>query len=86
MRKLSFERFLSIWCVTALILFLLNGFLLKNSVVHSIILSSLGFILLAYPIYPVSLENNYDAKKCRLIVRIIAIIEILCSFLVRTTF
>ena len=86
MRKVSFGRFLSLWCITALILLLLNGFILRNSVIHSIILSSLGFILLVCPIYPVSLENNYDAKKCRLIIRIIAIIEILCSFLVHTTF
>ena len=86
MKKISFGRFLSVWCCAALLLLLLNGFILKNSVVHSIILSSLGLILLVYPIYPVSLENNHDAKKCRLITRIIAVIEILGSFLVHTTF
>ena len=86
MRRISFGRFLSIWFITALILLFLNDFILRNTVVHSIILSSLGFILLAYPIYPVSLENNYDAKTCRLIMRTIAVIEILCSFLVETTF
>lgn len=86
MKKISFFRFLFLWCCAALSLLLLNGFILKSSVAHSIILSSLGFILLAFPIYPVSLERRYSAPKCRMIVRIIAVVEIICCFLVRTTF
>lgn len=86
MKKISFGRILSVWFFIALIFLVLNGFMLKSSIMHSIILASLGIILLVYPAYPASLENRYDSQKCRLIVRIIAVVEIIFAFLIRTTF
>lgn len=86
MKKLSFFKLLSVWFGVAVVLLLANGFLLKNSILHSIILASLGLILLIYPIYPASLENRYDSKKCRLIIRVVAVIEIIMSFFVQTAF
>ena len=86
MKKISFGRILSVWFFIAFIFLVLNGFMLKSSIMHSIILASLGIILLVYPAYPASLENRYDSQKCRLIVRIIAVVEIIFAFLIRTTF
>lgn len=86
MKKLSFFKLLSVWFGVAVVLLLANGFLLKNSILHSIILASLGVVLLIYPIYPASLENRYDSKKCRLIIRAVAVIEIILSFFVQTAF
>ena len=86
MKKISFGRFLCIWFFVAFVLLILNGFTLKSSIIHSAILASLGIILLVYPTYPASLENKYDSKKCRLIVRIIAVVEIIFSFLIHTSF
>ena len=86
MKKASFGRILCIWFFVAFVLLVINGFTLKNSIIHSAILASLGIILLVYPTYPVSLENKYDSKNCRLITRIIAIVEIIFSFLIHTTF
>ena len=86
MEKISFGRVLFGWFWGAFVLLFLNGFTLKSSIMHSAILASLGFVLLIYPAYPASLENRYDSKKCRLIVRIIAVVEIIFSFLIRTTF
>ena len=86
MEKISFGRILSVWFLGAFVLLILNGFTLKSPIMHSTILASLGMILLTHPAYPASLENRYDSKKCRLIVRIIAVAEIIFSFLIRTTF
>lgn len=86
MKKISFFKLLSVWFGIAVVLLLANSFSLKNSVVHSIILASLGFVLLIYPVYPDTLGDKYDNKKCRLIVRTIAVIEIILSFLVQTAF
>ena len=86
MKRISFGKILLVWFLVALVLLVLNGFMLKSSIIHSTILASLGIILLVYPIYPESLENKYESKKCRLITRIIAVIEIIFSFLIHTTF
>lgn len=86
MKKISFFRLLSVWFGAAVVLLPANSFSLKNSVVHSIILASLGLVLLVYPVYPDTLSDKYDSKKCRLIVRMIAVIEIILSFLVQTAF
>lgn len=86
MKKLSFFKLLSVWFGVAVALLLANSLSLKNSVVHSMILASLGVVLLIYPVYPDSLENKYDSRKCRRIIRAIAAAEIILSFLVQTAF
>ena len=86
MKRISFGKILLVWFLVAFVLLVLNGFILKSSIIHSTILASLGIILLVYPTYPESLENKYESKKCRLITRIIAVVEIIFSFLIHTTF
>lgn len=86
MKKMSFGRVLSTWFFVAVFLLVINGFMLKNTIIHSAILASLGIIFLIYPAYPASLENKYDSNKCKLIMRIIGAAEIIFSFLIRMTF
>lgn len=86
MKKLSFSKVLSGWFVIALISFVVNSFTLKSSMIHSVVLALLGIVLFVYPVYPNSLENRYDEKKCKVIIRVIAVIEIILSFFVQTTF
>ena len=85
-KKITFWGLLGNWFVVTLILGLINMFLIKSSFLHSLILSSLGIILLIYPIYPQNLESKWTPKKCRLFIRILAVIEILLSFVTRTNF
>lgn len=84
--KITFWKLLGNWFVVALILGLINIFLIKSSVLHNLILAGLGIILLIYPIYPANLESKYTPKQCRLFIRILAVIEILFSFAIRTNF
>ncbi len=84
--KITFWRLLGNWVLFALVLGLTNMFLIKSSILHNLILASLGIILLIFPIYPLKMENKYTAKQCKIFIRIIAIIEILLSFAAKTIF
>ncbi len=85
-KKITFLGLLVNWFVVTLILGSINMFLIKSSIFHNLILASLGIILLIYPVYPQNLENKWTAKKCRIFIRILAVIEILLSFATRTFF
>lgn len=86
MKNLSFFKIISGWFVIAVALLVANSFTFKSSLAHSVVLASLGCILFIHPVYPDSLETKYDSGKCRRIIRIIAAIEIILSFLVQTIF
>ena len=85
-KKITFLGLLVNWFVVTLILGSINMFLIKSSILHNLILASLGIILLIYPVYPQNLENKWTPKKCRLSIRILAVIEIILSFASRTIF
>ena len=85
-KKITFWGLLGNWFVVTLILGLINMFLIKSSILHNLILAILGIILLIYPVYPQNLENKWTAKKCRLFIRILAVIEIILSFATKTNF
>ena len=83
-KKITFWGLLGNWFVVTLILGLINMFLVKSSLLHNLILASLGIILLIHPVYPQNLENKWSAKKCRIFIRILAVIEIILSFATKT--
>ncbi len=85
-KKITFWGLLGNWFVVTLILGLINMFLVKSSILHNLILVSLGIILLFYPVYPQNLESKWTPKKCRLFIRILAVIEIILSFATSTPF
>ena len=85
-KKITFWGLLGNWFVVTLILGLINMFLVKSSILHNLILASLGIILLIYPVYPQNLENKWSAKKCRIFIRILAVIEIILAFATKTNF
>lgn len=85
-KKITFWGLLGNWFVVTLILGLINMFLIKSSILHNLILASLGIILLIYPVYPQNLENKWTPKKCRLFIRILAVIEIILSFATKTNY
>ena len=85
-KKITFLGLLVNWFVVTLILGLINMFLIKSSILHNLILANLGIILLIYPVYPQNLENKWTPKKCKIFIRILAVIEILLAFATRTNF
>ncbi len=79
-RKITFvELFISWFCV-ALLLSVINGTFIKIPILHNVIMSTLGIILLIYPVYPIGLTAKLSEKKCKLFIRILAVIEIILSY------
>ncbi len=79
-RRITFAELLVSWFCGALLLTLINGFFIKIPILHNVIMSTLGIVLLIYPVYPIGLTAKFSEKKCRLFIRIIAVIEIILSF------
>lgn len=79
-RKITFWELFGIWICVAVPLGLLNSFFVKISILHNIILATLGIVLLIYPVYPTNLTLKWKEKQCRLFIRILAVIEIILSF------
>ena len=79
-RKITFIELLVSWFCVALLLILINGFFIKIPILHNVIMSTLGIALLIYPVYPVGLTAKFSDKKCKLFIRVLAVIEIILSY------
>lgn len=79
-RKIAFVELLVSWFCVALLLVVTNGFYLKIPILHNIIVSTLGIILLIYPVYPIGLTAKFSEKKCKLFIRVLAVMEIILSY------
>ena len=79
-RKITFIELLVSWFCVALLLTLINGFFIKIPILHNVIMSTLGIALLIYPVYPVGLTAKFSDKKCKLFIRVLAVIEIILSY------
>ncbi len=84
--KISFGNLIVFWVCIAIPLGLLNVFFFKVPILHNIILSTLGIVLLIYPVYPMQLTAKFTEKQCKLFIRVLAVIEILLSFVTKMTF
>ena len=79
-RKITFVELLVSWFCVALLLTLINGFFIKIPILHNVIMSTLGIALLIYPVYPIGLTAKFSEKKCKLFIRVLAVIEIILSY------
>lgn len=79
-RKFTFVELLVSWFCVALLLTLINGFFIKIPILHNVIMSTLGIALLIYPVYPIGLTAKFSDKKCKLFIRVLAVIEIILSY------
>ena len=79
-REITFVELLVSWFCVALLLTLINGFFIKIPILHNVIMSTLGIALLIYPVYPIGLTAKFSEKKCKLFIRVLAVIEIILSY------
>ena len=79
-RKITFVELLVSWFCVALLLTLINGFFIKIPILHNVIMSTLGIAMLIHPVYPVGLTAKFSEKKCKLFIRVLAVIEIILSY------
>lgn len=86
MKNEGFWKLLAAWFFVALAMLMLNSFTLQSAAVHSLTLATLGVVLLIWPMYPPKMEEFATPKQCALLMRIFAVVEIVASLLVRTSF
>ncbi|MDO4732315.1 MAG: hypothetical protein Q4B50_02195 [Bacillota bacterium] len=86
MKKLSFAKLLCLWFFFALTAHMINGLTLKSSLLASLCTASLGIFLLFCPIYPQRLAYHWDEQKCKAFIRLLAVLNILLSFVIRIRF
>jgi len=85
-KKISFRTFFILWFLGAMVLMLLNGYTLQSSLLQSLIIASLGIILLIHPMWPESMEEYLDEPNCKKMIRMLSAIEIVVAFLIKTEF
>ena len=81
-RKITYVELLVSWFCVALLLTLINSFFIKIPILHNVIMSTLGIVLLIYPVYPIGLTTKFSEKKCKLFTRVLAVIEIILSYII----
>lgn len=86
MKKLTFTTLLLNWFCISLVLHIINGYTLQSPFLYSLVRASLGIFLLIHPVWPRNLSAYWPEKKCRLFIRILAVVEIVFSFLTRMNF
>ena len=86
MKNLTFKRVFWIWFILDLAILFINGATLKSWFLASIVHATLGIFLLIIPVYPVKFKYVYGELKAKKIIRIIAVLQIIVSFMVRINF
>lgn len=86
MKKITFGQIVIYNIIDVIILGLINIYTLNSAIIFRLIISLIGIVLLIYPVYPKSLEYRYDEKKCKTIIRGIALAEIILAISMRVNF
>ncbi|MBQ8216447.1 MAG: hypothetical protein IJZ91_00645 [Oscillospiraceae bacterium] len=86
MKNLSFSKVFWTWFALGLLFSLFNAYTFKSPLLHSVFMASLGVFLLIHPVWPGSLRVYWSEKKCRVFIRILAVFEIIFSFMTRMSF
>lgn len=82
--KLTFWNIFWFWIAAILVVSVLNAAVIHDPwLLSSLVRSGLGVTLLLCPRYPLSFALRWGEKKSRMIIRIVAVLEILFSFCVR---
>lgn len=86
MKKITFSGVFCTWFALGLLFSLFNAYTFKSPLLHSFFMASLGIFLLIHPVWPGSLRVYWSEKKCRIFIRILAVFEIIFSFMTKMSF
>lgn len=86
MKKPSFSGVLINWFCICVATAIINACTLQSWLLYSICSAGLGIYLLIWPVWPKSLGMYWPEDKCRRFIRILALIQIVLSFLKRMSF
>ena len=86
MKNLTFKKVFWLWLVFVLALLVLNGMFFRSSLLASLSYATLGVFLLIHPVCPENVKASWGEEKAGKIMRTLAILEIIFSFLYKTNF
>jgi len=86
LKNLTFKKVFWTYFAFDLVMMFLNGATLKSPLLASLCHASIGIFLLFRPIAPENMKCAYGEEKSRKIMRILAALEIIWSFVLKTSF
>ena len=86
MKNLTFKKVFWLWLTLVLALLVINGMFFRSPLLASLTYATLGIFLLVHPICPDNLKAAWGVEKAGKIMRTLAILEIIFSFLYKTSF
>ena len=86
MKNLTFKKVFWTWFVFDLAMMVLNDLTIKSPLLASLCHASIGVFLFFRPIAPVNVKATYGDDKAKNIMRTLAVLEIVWSFILKTNF
>ena len=86
MKNLTFKTVFWLWLIFVFAMLVINGMFFRSSLLASLTYATLGVFLLIHPICPENLKAAWGEEKAGKIMRTLAILEIVFSFLYKTNF
>ena len=86
MKNLTFKKVFWIWLFFVFIMLVINGMFFKSPLLASITYATLGIFLLVFPVCPENVKASWGEEKAAKIMRTLALLEIVFSFLYKTNF
>ena len=86
MKNLTFKKVFWSWFAFDLAMMFINGATLKSSLLASACHATIGVFLFFFPIAPMNVKATYGEQQAAKIMRILAVLEIIWSFMLKTNF
>ena len=86
MKNLTFKKVFWLWLVFVFVMLVINGMLFRSSLLASITYATLGVFLLLRPVCPENVKAAWGEERAGKMMRTLAILEIIFSFLYKTSF
>lgn len=80
MKKPTFFSVISIWFCLSIVVTVISAYTINTPLITNICAAALGVYLLIWPVWPKGLDGYWPEEKCRLFIRILAVVEIILAF------
>nr|WP_317325282.1 hypothetical protein [uncultured Flavonifractor sp.] len=85
-KNLTFPKLFFIWFALFFLLLMINNITLKSNLLTSLSGAALGVFLLIFPVPPRSFQRRYGQKQAVVVTRVMAVVIIVISFIVKVQF
>ena len=86
MKNLTFKKAFWLWLFFVFIMLVVNGMFFRSSLLASLTYATFGIFLLLHPICPENVKQAWGEERAGKMMRTLALLEIIFSFLYKTSF